>query len=179
LPARRDPAVERRRHFGVAEIDRGLLGVRLRLLQVSPRAVARRLRLIEHRLRGELLAGEFGLALVFGLGLLQRRLGAGFRRLRRKELQAIGFGLDGEQQRVLFYEVAVVVADALDEALHARHQIDRIDRRRIAGRMEIASDLALRRSRNGDLGRRWRGVFVVVAAATQGKRRDRQKDCGG
>ena len=177
--ARRHPAVERRRHFGVAEIDRRLLGVRLRLLQIRAPAVARRLRLIQNCLRGELLAGEFGLALVFGLRLLQRRLGAGLRRLRREKLQAIRFGLDGEQQGVLLHEIAVGVADLLNEALHARHQIDRIDRRRVAGGVEIAGNVPLGGRRDGDLGRRRRRVLIAVAAAGDSERRDQQKDCGG
>ena len=177
--ARRHPAVERRRHFGVAEIDRRLLGVRLRLLQIRPRAVARRLRLIQNCLRGELLAGEFGLALVFGLRLLQRRLGAGLRRLRREKLQAIRFGLDGEQQGVLLHEIAVGVADLLNEALHARHQIDRIDRRRVAGGVEIAGNVPLGGRRDGDLGRRRRRVLIAVATAGDSERRDKQKNCGG
>jgi hypothetical protein len=176
--ARTHCAVERRRHLGVVEIDRGLLRIRLRLLQVRPRAIARRLRLIEHRLRGELLAGEFGLALVFGLRLLQRCLGASLRRLRGGELQAVGFGLDGEQQRILFHEVAVGVADPLNEALHPRHEIDRIDSRRVAGRFEIAGDLPLCRGCHRDLRRRRRRVFVVVTATGEGERGGEQEGCG-
>ena len=88
---RADDAVERRHHVGVAVIDRGDLGVGLRLLQVGLRVVARGGRRIERCLRDGLPRDQIGLALEVGLGLLQRRLRAGLRRLRLLELAACRF----------------------------------------------------------------------------------------
>ena len=79
------------------------------------------------------------------LGLLQRSLRAGFRRLGLLELQLVGLGLDREQRGAFLDEAAVLVVDRLQEALHARHQIDRLDRRGVAGGIEITRDVLLHR----------------------------------
>ena len=125
--ARGDDAVERRGHVGIAEIDLGLLLVGLRRLQVGLRRVARRQRLVVIGLGRDLPVHEIGLALVLGLRLLQRRLGAGDRRLGRFNFEPVRLRLDGEQRGALLHEFAVGVADRLHEALHARDEIDRVD----------------------------------------------------
>ena len=129
-----DDAVERRGDIGIAEIDGGDLGVDLGLLQVGLGIVARRGGLIEGGLRDRLPRNQVRLALVVGLGLFQRRLGARFGRLRLLELEPVGLGLDREQRGAFLHEGTVLIVDRLQHALHPRHQIDRLDRRGIAGR---------------------------------------------
>ena len=82
---RTDNAVERRSDIGVAEIDRRDPGVGLRLQQVGLGIVAIGRGLVESRLRNRLTLHQIRLPLVVGLGLLERSLGAGFRRLRLVE----------------------------------------------------------------------------------------------
>src|SRR6202020_1525087 len=62
-------------------------------------------------------------------------------------------------------ELAVGIADGLDKTLYATDEIDRIDRGRVSGGVEIARDVLGDGQRNGDLRRRRRGVLVVLAAA--------------
>jgi hypothetical protein len=57
----------------------------------------------------------------------------------------VRFRLDGEQCGALLHECAVGMADFLDKTLHVRNEIDRVDCRRVAGRLEIASDRLLNR----------------------------------
>ena len=157
-------AVERRGHVGIAEIDLGLPFIGLRGLQVGLRGVALRQRLVVIGLGRHLLGHQSGLPVIFGLRLGQGRLVADHGGLGRVHLELVRLRLDGEQRRALLDEVAVLVADRLHEALHARDQIDRIDGRRVAGRFEIAGDVLLDRRGDRDLRRRRRGIFVILAA---------------
>ena len=169
-----DDAVERRGDIGIAEIDGGDLGVDLGLLQVGLGVVARRGGLIESGLRDRLPRDQIRLALVVGLGLFQRRLGAGFRRLRLLELEPVGLGLDREQRGAFLHEGTVLIVDRLQHPLHPCHQIDRLDRRGIAGRLQIAGNGALLGECDIDR-RRWRRHERVLLAAGQeheGQERD-------
>ena len=124
-----------------------------------------RQRLVVIGLGRDLSGDQVSLALEFRLRLRQGRLRADDGRLRRVDLELVGLRLDREQRRALLDEVAVLVADRLHEALHARDEIDRVDRRGVAGRFEIARDLLLDRRGDRDLRRRRRGVLVVLAAS--------------
>jgi hypothetical protein len=167
---RRDDAVERRLHLRVAEVDRGLLGVDLRLPELGLRGIAVGERVVERLLRRDLAAGEIGLPLVFRFGLLQRGLGRGFGRLRLLELELVGLGLDHEQRSALLHLIAVLVVDLLQETRNPRDQVGGVDRRGIAGRLEIARDRLLQRDHDGDLRRRRRHVAVILPAAGQHQR---------
>ena len=160
---RADDAVERRRDIGIAVIDRRDLGVDLGLLQVGLGVLARRRRSIERCLRDRLSLHQIRLPLEIGFGLLHRSLHAGFGGLRLIELQLVGFGLDREQRGAFLHEGAVLVVDRLQEALHARDQIDILDRRGIAGRLQIARDAALHRHGDLNFRRRRRHKSILFA----------------
>jgi hypothetical protein len=160
---RADDAVERRDHVGVTVIDSGDLGVGLGLLQARLCIVARRSGLIERRLRHGLSLNQIGLALEVGLRLFHRCLGAGLGGLRLLELQLVGLGLDREQRRAFLHEGPVLIVDRLQNALHARDQIDALDRRGIAGGLEKARDRALHRQRDFNFRRRRRYKGVLFA----------------
>ena len=160
---RADDAVERRGHMGIAVIDRRDLGVDLGLQQVRLRVVARRGGIIQRGLGNGLPLHQFLLALEVRLGLPQRCLRAGFRRLRLFELQLVGVRLDREQGRAFLHEGAVLVVDRLQKALHARNQIDILDRRGVAGRFQIAREGPLHRHRDVDFRRRRRNKSILFA----------------
>ena len=142
---RADDAVERRDHIGIAVVDRRDLGVDLGLLQIGLRVVAVGRGGIERRLRDRLPLHQIRLALEIGFGLLQRCLRTGLGRLRLFELELVGVGLDREQRGAFLDESAVLVIDRLQKALHARDQIDGLDRRGVAGGIEKTRDGALHR----------------------------------
>jgi hypothetical protein len=79
----------------------------------------------------------------------------------------------------LLDEGAILIADRLQHALHTRHQVDRLDRRGIAGGFEVARDVALHRHRNVDRRRRRRHEGVLFAAAQQQERRHHGSGAGG
>ena len=160
---RADDAVERRGHIGITVIDRRDLGIDLGLQQVRLRVVARRGGSIERGLGNGLPLDQFLLALVVRLGLPQRCLRAGFRGLRLFELQLVGVRLDREQGRAFLHEGAVLVVDRLQKALHARDQIDILDRRGVAGRFQIAREGPLHRHRDVDFRRRRRNKSILFA----------------
>jgi hypothetical protein len=118
-------------------------GVDLGLLQIGLGVVARGRRVVEHCLRDGLPLHQIQLPLVVGLGLLQRRLGANLGRQRLLELQFVGFRLDREQRGAFLHKSAVLVVDRLQKSLHARNKIDILDRRGVAGGLEITGDRAL------------------------------------
>ena len=181
--ARRHHPIERRCHICIAEIDFGLLLAGLRGLQVGLRGVTRRKRLVVIGLGRDLLLDQIGLALVLRFVLRQRRLRADDSRLRGIHFEFVRLRLDREQRRAFFHVIAVFVADGLDEALHPGHQIDRVDRRRIAGRIEIACDLLLDGRGHSNLWRRRRGVLIILAAGREsrcdGKNRHGTDTCDG
>src|SRR6516165_4789485 len=96
---RRDDAVEGSLHLGVAEVERGLRGIDLRLLEPGARRVAIGRGIVERLLRRHLAARELGLPLVFCFRLLQRRLGAGLGSSRLLELELV-------RLMVLFFRTA-------------------------------------------------------------------------
>ena len=172
---RADDAVERRGDVGVAVIDLRDLGVDLGLLQIGLHVVARRGRGIERGLRDGLLLHQFHLPLVIGLGLFQRGLRAGLGGLRLFELELVGLGLDGEQRGAFLYEGTVLVIDRLQKTLHARDQVDVLDRRGIAGGVEIARDRFLNGHRDLDLRRRRRYESILFAGGEQKQRQRRER----
>jgi len=174
-----DNAVERRGDVGIAEIDGGDLGVDLGLQQVGLGVVARRGGLIEGGLRDRLARDQIRLAPVVGLGLFQRRLGARFGRLRLFELEPVGLGLDREQRGAILHEGSVLVADRLQHALHPRHHVDRLDRRGVAGRLQIAGNAALYGERDIDRRRRRRHERILLATGQQRERENRDGDVDG
>lgn len=159
-----DDTVERCRHIGVTVIDLGDPRVDLSLLQIRLRVVAVRRRLIERGLRHRLALHQIRLALEIGFRLLERRLRTDLGRLRLVELQLVGLGLDGEQRGALLDEGAVLVIDRLQEALHARDEIDTFDRGGIARGVEEARDGALHRLCDCNLRGRRRHESILFAA---------------
>src|SRR5499427_7443761 len=95
-------------NLGVAEVERGLRGIDLRLLEPGPRRVAIGRGIVERLLRGDLAAREIGLPLVFRFRLLQCRLRAGLGGARLLELELVRLGLDDEEGRPLLHLVAVL-----------------------------------------------------------------------
>jgi hypothetical protein len=162
---RSDDAVEGCCDIGVAVVDRRDLGVDLGLLQNGLRVVAGRGRGLERRLRDGLLLHQIGLALEIGFGLLHRGLRTGLRRLRLLQLQLVGVGLDREQGGSFLYEGTVLVIDRLQKTLHAGDEIDVLDRRGIAGRLQVTRDGSLRRLRDFDLWW-WRRHKTILFASS-------------
>ena len=160
---RADDTVERRSHIGIPVIDRRDLGIDLGLQQVRLRVVARRGRSIQRGLGNGLPLDQFLLALEVRLGLLHRCLRACFRSLRLFELQLVGVRLDREQGCAFLHIGAVLVVDRLQKALHARDQIDILDRSRIAGRFQIARERPLHRHRHINFRRRRRDKSILFA----------------
>ena len=103
--------------------------------------------------------------------LQKLRLGAVERGLRLIHLQLVGHRLDDEERRAFFDRRAILVFDVLDEALHARDEIDGVDRRHISRGFKIGLHGLLQRIGDADLGRRRRheGIFLLA------RREKRQK----
>ena len=95
--------------------------------------------------------------------------------LRGVDFKLVWLRLDREQRRAFFHEVAVLVADRLDKALHARDEIDRVDGSRISGRVKIACDVLLDGRSDGDLRRRRCGVLIVLTAGGDTGNREKQR----
>jgi hypothetical protein len=167
-------AVEGSLHLGVTEVERGLRGIDLHLLEPGPRRVAIGRCIVERLLRRDLAARELGLPFVFRLRLLQRRLGADLGGARLLELELVRLRLDDEEGCTLLHRVAVLVIDLLQEALHPRDQVGCVYRRGITGGFEIAGDLLLHRHRHRDLGRRRRHIAVILPA---GAEHERERGC--
>ena len=174
--ARRDDAVEGRLDLRVAEVERGLRGIDLRLFEPGASRIAIGRCIVECLLRGDLAAREVGLAFIFRFRLLQCRLSGGLGGPRPLELEPVRLGLDDEKRCPLLHLVAVLVIDLLQEALHPRDQIGSIYRRGIAGGLEVAGDLLLHRNGDGDLRRRRRYVVVLLPA---GAERRGERACDG
>ncbi len=104
-------------------------------------------------MRDRLPLDQIRLPLEIGVGLPHRGLRAGFRGLRLFELQLVGIGLDREQRSAFLDQGAILIIDRLQNALHACDQIDILDRRGVAGLLQIARDGPLQG--NGDLNFRW------------------------
>src|SRR5215831_592150 len=172
--ARSDDAVEGSLYLGVTEVELGLRGIDLRLLEPGARRIAISRCVVERLLRCDLAARELGLPLVFRLRLLQRRLGAGLGGARLLELELVRLGLDDEEGCSFLDLVAVLVIDFLQEALHPRDQVGGVYRRGITGGFEIAGDLLLHRHRHRDLGRRRRHIAVLLPA---GAEHERERGC--
>src|SRR5579885_1848155 len=166
LPCR-DYAVERRLHVGVTEIDLGLLFIGLGRLQVGLRRIARRQGLIIGHLGRNLSLKKISLPIEVLLLLQQSSLSARDGRFRGIDFQLVRLGLDREQRGALLDELAVGIADGLNKPLHARDQSNGIDRRRIAGRLEIARYVLLDRRGDDNFGRRRRCVFIVLTAGDE------------
>src|SRR5262245_30317811 len=98
-------------YLGVAEVERGLRGIDLRLLEPGPRRVAIGRGIVERLLRGDLAAREIGLPFVIRFRLLQCRLRAGLGGARLLELELVRLGLDDEEGCSLLHLVAVLVID--------------------------------------------------------------------
>ena len=79
----------------------------------------------------------------------------------------------------LSHRLTVGVTDCLHETLHAGDEIDGVDRRRVAGGLEIAGDILLDRRGDADLGRRRRGVTVIPAAGGEERRSGDDQHCTG
>ena len=168
--ARRHDPVEGGLHLRIAEVERGLLGLDLGLLQLRRRRVLIGRGIVERDLGGDLAARQVGLALIVHLRLFHRGLRAGLGGLRLLELQLVRCRLDGEEGLAYLHLFPVLVIDRLHEALHARDQIGGVDRGDVTRGLEIAGDLLLNRERHGHLRRRRRHIAVVLPAGRQ--RRD-------
>ena len=175
--ARRD-AVERRRHLGVAEVDVGDLEVGLRAEDGGAGFGELGLGIVDARLGGELLLPQRRLAAVFDLGVGLRSL-VGFERgLGLIELRLIGVLLDDEQQIALFDRGPVDIFDLFEKALHARFELDLVERLGVAGELDVKRHVLLQRLRDHDLGRRRRNIGILLAASRQNRQRDAEKSEG-
>ncbi len=91
-------------------------------------------------------ADQLGLALVIGSpDRRERRLAqpASAACACSLELELIGLRLDREQLGALLDEGAVLIVDRLQEALHPRDEVDALDRRGVAGGLDVARHGAL------------------------------------
>jgi hypothetical protein len=140
-------SIEGSRDRRVAEIDLGTLGIDLGLQDVGARCVSIGARTIEIGLRGHILSLQLLLAGELGFRVDQGGFGAFLRRLGLLELDLVGLRLDDEQRRSLLQGGAVLIFDLLQVSLHSRHQLDRVHRRGIAGRLKIQRDPSAARAR--------------------------------
>ncbi len=159
-----DPPVDRRADLGVAEIDLRLVELRLRLHDARQRPLFVRLALVDGGLRDVVVADELLAALQLQLCVDLRRLGLGERGARLLDGSLVRRLLDPEQQIALldllpFGEIAL-----LDEARHARDDIDFVDRRDPSDVVAGLRDLAADHGRDGN-GRRRHGVLRSSRAA--------------
>src|SRR5439155_18268914 len=89
-------AIEGSLDFRVAEVERGLCGIDLCLLEPSSRGVAIGRCVVERPFRRDLAACELGLPLVFQFSLLQCGLSASLGSPRLLELEPVRLRLDDE-----------------------------------------------------------------------------------
>ena len=176
--ARRDAAVERRDDGRVGEVALGLRDLALGLRERRQRRVALGAGFIDlgDRHRGRL--HEILLALQVGVGLQEQRFLLRLRRLRDLQGDLEVLLVDLEEQVALLDRGAVLVADLVEEALHAGHEIDVVERRRAAGHLHVESDLALLRLGDGDLGGRRRLIGVALAAGGEQQRNGDADEAG-
>jgi len=158
-----DDAVKGRADGGVAVIDLRDLRIGLRLLQIGLRVVAIGGGRIQRRLRDRLPLHQFDLPLEIGFRLFQRSLCTGLRGLRLFKLELVGIRLDREKRLALLDARAVLVVDRLQEALHARDEVDRFHRRGIAGGVDEPRDILLHGYGDVHLGR-WRWHICILLA---------------
>ena len=107
------------------------------------------------------------LALEIGVRLNQQRFLLLLRCLRDLQGNLVVLGVDLEQQIALPDGGAVLIGDLVEEALHARDEIDAIERRRRARQLHVERDLALIGLGDRDLGRRRRLVLVLLLAGAE------------
>ena len=170
-----DAAVEGGRHVGVAEIDLRQLQVRLRLRDGRPLGVPVGQRLVVIRGGRHRLPLEDGLALVLGLGALEKGLVLLDGRLGQVHLRHVLAGLDDVEHLTLPHVRAVRGLGLLEEARDAGDEIDAHDSRRLAGEGRFVLDRLGQGRGDGDLGRCGGNEDGIAVAARQsnqeGKRR--------
>jgi hypothetical protein len=123
--------------------------------------------LVELGLARHLALLQRQLAVEICFRLHQQRLLLPLRGLRDLQARLIGRALDLEQGRAGCHPVAVLVADLLEKPLHARHEVDLVEGRRVARQLEVQGDAALLRLLDADLRRRRWLIFVGVVTAGQ------------
>ena len=162
--------------MGIVEIECGQPRRRFGLAEARLPAVTGGQRLIVSGLRRRLPGDQLLLPLKCGLRLLQCGARPALGGLRLVELELIGLGINGKEQRALLDQVAVPVVDLRDEARHPRHQVGGIHRHRVAGRLKIARHRLLRRHRHAHPRRRRRYIMIVPPAAGEQQHRGGARD---
>ena len=92
------------------------------------------------------------------------------------ELRLIDVTLDAEQLRSLRDRGAILIIDRFQIALNARDEIHGLERRGVAGQLEVQGHRLLQGLRDDDFRRRRRDVRVFGAAARESKRGNRRQD---
>ncbi len=186
-----DTAVDRRPHFGVAEVELGGLHVGLRRAQIGLRFLVVVGALVEVLHRDDAGIDQFLAAVELVLGEQQPRLGGGGLRLGAVELGLEGLGIDGDQQVALLHQRALAEVDGLHRAGNARAHLDALHRLQAAGELVPLHGVARlqhrhrdRHGRRGGRGGRRIGRQRVGARPGEeyrragGERRQRQDDAG-
>ena len=172
----RGDAVERRGHFRVAKIDvRDIeIGLRAQHIGIGFRKLGARV--VKTRLRGELLLRQGLLPRELDLGVLLRGLVRLQRGFRLRELRLVGVLLDHEQQIALFDRGAIHIFDLLEEALHARFELDLGNRSHIAGELGIERHFLLERLGHHDLWWGRRNIGILLPARRESDQSDATPD---
>ena len=152
-------SVERRRHQGVAEVQLGERDLRLGRQNVGFGRFLFEHPVVDVDLGGRVLPEERSVSPDLQVRVVARRLGRIELRLGLLELVLVLVLLDGEQQVVLFDELAVLEMDLFQIARHSGDELDRVDRLGVAGDDQgVADRLDFRQDdgdrRRGRLGRR-------------------------
>ena len=169
-----DPAGDRRLDLGVGEVDLRVAQRRLGLLERGLGLELLALALVVGRLRAGVGAQQIGGALELDLGVGERGLGGVARGRLLVDRRLVGVGLDREQDLAFLDLVAVVELARTEEALHARPQVDLVDRGRTADELRPRGQ----RLELGSLhqhGRRRPGLLRLRCAET--RRADQRRDC--
>ena len=160
-----DDAVERGEDPRIAEVDVREVYGGLRVQDCGGGLVGRGLPLLECSLGGGILLEKLRLLVIFPSVIDLRRLVGGERRLRLIELRLILVLFDAEQLGSFRYRCAVHVIDRFQIALDARDQSHGVERRGVAGQIDIQSHRLLNRLRHGHFGRRRRHIGVLRRVA--------------
>jgi hypothetical protein len=160
-------AVERRLHLGIGVVDGGELRAGDGIVEIGLGGIPFRLGLVEIGLGIDVLLTQGRLALIGLLRLDQLGLHGGLLRLGLLQLGEIRRRLDGEERRPLGDHRAVDIVLAVEEALDAGDEIDRIHRGDAAGGIEIARHVMDQRGRDAHLWRRWSDIGIGFLAACE------------
>ena len=170
---RRNLPVERRLDLGIGVVDRGKLCARGGVVEIGLRGIPFRLGIVEIGDGIDVLLPQGRLPLVGLLRLDEIGLRRSLLSLGLLQLREVGRRLDGEEGRTLRGHGAIDIILAVEEALNAGDEIDRVHRVDRAGGVEVAGHVMNQGRRDAHLRRRRGDVGIGLFAARE---RDAETD---